>query len=113
VFGGTTSAQEAAAELGVAYASNRAAAAAGEVVALAVPFAMIRAALEQAHPLDGVVLWSCVKALEDDLSGLAVGFDTTAAEEVAKLAPRRERRFGDPPVRRIAQQRRSPLRPAG
>jgi predicted dinucleotide-binding enzyme len=36
--------------------------------------------------LDGVVLWSCVNALQPDLSGLAVGFDTSAAEEVARRA---------------------------
>jgi 8-hydroxy-5-deazaflavin:NADPH oxidoreductase len=88
VFGGTTSAQEAAAELGVQHASNADAAAAGDVVALAVPFAKIRLALQQSELLDGVVRWSCVNALEDDLSRLVVGFDRSAAEEVAKLAPR-------------------------
>jgi 8-hydroxy-5-deazaflavin:NADPH oxidoreductase len=86
VFGGTTSAQEAAAELGVQHASNADAASAGDVVVLAVPFAKIRLALRQAELLEGVVLWSCVNALEDDLYGLVVGFDTSAAEEVAKLA---------------------------
>jgi predicted dinucleotide-binding enzyme len=87
VFGGTTSAEEAAAELGVAHASNAAAAADGDVVVLAVPFAAIRTALQQAQPLDSVVLWSCVNAMREDLSGLVVGFDTSGAEEVAKLAP--------------------------
>jgi hypothetical protein len=87
VFGGTTSAQEAAAALGVAYAPNSAAAASGDVVALAVPFAAIGTALEEAQPLEGVVLWSCVNAMNDDLSGLVVGFDMSAAEEVARLAP--------------------------
>jgi 8-hydroxy-5-deazaflavin:NADPH oxidoreductase len=88
VFGGTTSAQEAAAELRVQYASNAEAAAAGDVVVLAVPFAKVRLALQQSDLPDGVVLWSCVNALEDDLYRLVIGFETSAAEGVAKLAPR-------------------------
>jgi predicted dinucleotide-binding enzyme len=87
MFGGGVSAQEAAAELGVSPGSNRDAATFGEVVALAVPFAAIDAALDAAGSLDGVVLWSCVNALTSDLSGLAVGFDSSAAEEVARRAP--------------------------
>jgi predicted dinucleotide-binding enzyme len=88
MLGGGGSAQEAAGRLGAAAGSNREAVAFGDAVALAVPFAAIDAALEAAGPLDGVVLWSCVNALTPDLSGLAVGFDTSAAEEVAKRAPR-------------------------
>jgi predicted dinucleotide-binding enzyme len=87
MFGGGVSAQEAAAELGAAAGSNRDAVAFGEMVALAVPFAAVDAALDAAGPLDGVVVWSCVNALTPDLSGLAVGFDTSAAEEVARRAP--------------------------
>jgi predicted dinucleotide-binding enzyme len=87
MFGGRVSAQEAAAELGASAGSNRDAAAFGEVVALAVPFAAIDSALAATGSLDGVVLWSCVNALQPDLSGLAVGFDTSAAEEVARRAP--------------------------
>jgi predicted dinucleotide-binding enzyme len=86
-FGGGVSAQEAAAELGVSAGSNRDAAAFGEVVVLAVPFGAIDDALDATGSLDGVVLWSCVNALEPDLSGLVVGFDTSAAEEVAGRAP--------------------------
>jgi predicted dinucleotide-binding enzyme len=88
MLAGGGSAQEAAGGLGAAAGSNREAVAFGDAVALAVPFAAIDAALEAAGPLDGVVLWSCVNALTPDLSGLAVGFDTSAAEEVAKRAPR-------------------------
>jgi 8-hydroxy-5-deazaflavin:NADPH oxidoreductase len=87
MFGGGVSAQEAAAGLGASAGSNCDAAAFGELVALAVPFAAIDAALTAAGSLDGVVLWSCVNALQPDLSGLAVGFDTSAAEEVARRAP--------------------------
>jgi 8-hydroxy-5-deazaflavin:NADPH oxidoreductase len=88
LFGGSDAAEEAASDLGVAWASNSAAAAFGQVVALAVPFTAVAAAVGESGPLDGVVLWSCVNAVKPDLSGLVVGFDTSAAEEVAKLAPR-------------------------
>jgi predicted dinucleotide-binding enzyme len=87
VFGGGVTAQATAAELGVTAGTN-ADAASSDVVALAVPFAAIAEALGSAGPLDGAVLWSCVNALKPDLSGLAVGFDNSAAEEVARLAPR-------------------------
>jgi predicted dinucleotide-binding enzyme len=86
LFGGGGSAQEAAAELGVRHGSNADAARFGAVAVLSVPFAAVPRALEQSGPLDGVVLWSCVNALKPDLTGLAVGFDTSAAEEVARLA---------------------------
>ena len=33
------------------------------------------------------MLWSCVNAVRSDLTGLAVGFDNSAAEEVARRAP--------------------------
>jgi 8-hydroxy-5-deazaflavin:NADPH oxidoreductase len=88
VFGGGASAQEAAARVGVTAASNAEAAATADVVVLAVPFAAIGPALAQAGPLDGTILWSCVNALKPDLSGLAVGFDTSGAEDVARRAPR-------------------------
>jgi predicted dinucleotide-binding enzyme len=87
VFGGGASAHDAAARLGAIASSNADAAAFADVVALAVPFRAIDAALAQTGSLDGAVLWSCVNALKPDLSGLAVGFDTSAAEEVARRAP--------------------------
>jgi hypothetical protein len=87
VFGGGASAHDAAARLGAIASSNAEAAAFADVVALAVPFRAIDAALAQTGSLDGAVLWSCVNALKPDLSGLAVGFDTSAAEEVARRAP--------------------------
>jgi 8-hydroxy-5-deazaflavin:NADPH oxidoreductase len=87
VFGGGASAHEAAARVGAAASSNAQAAAHADVVALAVPFSAIDAALAQTGSLDGAVVWSCVNALKPDLSGLAVGFDTSAAEEVASRAP--------------------------
>jgi predicted dinucleotide-binding enzyme len=86
MFGGAASAQDAAARQSAAVGSNADAAAFGDVVVLAVPFAAIDAALADAGPLFGRVLWSCVNALKPDLTGLAVGFDNSAAEEVARRA---------------------------
>ncbi len=57
-----------------------------ETVILAVPFAAIDRALSEAGDLGGRVLWSCVNALNSDSSGLAVGFDDSAAEQVARRA---------------------------
>jgi 8-hydroxy-5-deazaflavin:NADPH oxidoreductase len=87
MFASGASAQEAAARCGARAGSNADAAQFGEVVALAVPFGAIDCALCEAGSLDGRVLWSCVNALKHDLSGLAVGFTTSAAEEVARRAP--------------------------
>src|SRR5512135_3039166 len=87
MFAGGASAQEAAARYDAQAGSNADTAAFGEVVALAVPFGAVDCALAEAGPLDGQILWSCVNALKHDLSGLAVGFTTSAAEEVARRAP--------------------------
>jgi predicted dinucleotide-binding enzyme len=87
LFAGGASAEKAASTIGAPAGSNRQAAAFGDVIVLAVPFAAIGAALSDAAPLAGKLLWSCVNAAKPDFSGLAVGFDTSAAEEVAKNAP--------------------------
>jgi 8-hydroxy-5-deazaflavin:NADPH oxidoreductase len=87
MFGGGESANAAADGLGVGAGSNADAAAFGELVILAVPFGAIDHALADAQPLSGRILWTCVNALKRDLSGLAVGFDNSAAEEVARRAP--------------------------
>jgi predicted dinucleotide-binding enzyme len=86
MFGGGDSALAVADRLGVGVGSNSEAAGFSDVVVLAVPFAAIDAALAEAAP-QSRVLWSCVNALQPDLSGLLVGFDTSAAEEVARRAP--------------------------
>jgi predicted dinucleotide-binding enzyme len=88
MFGGGNSAHEAAARYGAHPGSNADAAEFGEVLILAVPFGAIDCALaETGQLLRGRVVWSCVNALKHDLSGLAIGFTTSAAEEVAKRAP--------------------------
>jgi 8-hydroxy-5-deazaflavin:NADPH oxidoreductase len=87
MFGGGLSAGDAAARQPARVGSNAQAAAFGEVVILAVPFVAIDAALADAGPLNGRVLWSCVNALKPDYTGLAIGFDDSAAEQVARRAP--------------------------
>lgn len=59
----------------------------GEVVVLAVPYSQITAALKTAGDLKGKILLDVTNALTPDFSGLAVGFTSSAAEEVAKLMP--------------------------
>jgi predicted dinucleotide-binding enzyme len=86
MFGGGTSAKDAAARQRVEVGSNSDVAAFADVVILAVPFAALEAALADAGTLAGRVVWSCVNALKPDLTGLAVGFDNSAAEEVARRA---------------------------
>jgi 8-hydroxy-5-deazaflavin:NADPH oxidoreductase len=87
MFGGGASAQDTAVRLRAKVGSNAETAAFGDVVILAVPFAAIGAALADAGPLRDRVLWSCVNALRPDYTGLAIGFDNSAAEEVARRAP--------------------------
>jgi 8-hydroxy-5-deazaflavin:NADPH oxidoreductase len=87
MFGGGASAKDAAARHGAEVGRNSEAVEFGDVVILAVPFAAIVAALADAGPLRSRVVWSLVNALEPDLSGLAVGFDDAAAEEVVRRAP--------------------------
>jgi predicted dinucleotide-binding enzyme len=86
MFGGGASAQDAALRLHTQVGSNAETAAFGDVVILTVPFAAIGCALADAGSLRGRVLWSCVNALRPDYTGLAIGFDNSAAEEVARRA---------------------------
>jgi predicted dinucleotide-binding enzyme len=86
MFGGGASAKDAAARQSAEVGSNSEAAAFGDVVILAVPFAAIDTALAEAGGFAGRVLWSCVNALKPDQTGLAVGFDNSAAEEVGRRA---------------------------
>jgi 8-hydroxy-5-deazaflavin:NADPH oxidoreductase len=58
-----------------------------EVVVLAVPYTAVSDALKAVGALDDKILLSIVNALLPDMSGMAVGTTTSAAEEIAKLAP--------------------------
>jgi predicted dinucleotide-binding enzyme len=68
-------------------ASPAEAVAAAGVVVLAVPWGAVDEALVQAGPLDGKIVLSIVNPLKPDLSGLAIGTTTSAAEEIAARAP--------------------------
>jgi 8-hydroxy-5-deazaflavin:NADPH oxidoreductase len=68
-------------------ASPAEAAAHGEVVLLATPWAAAQAALRGAGDLRGKILVDATNPLEPDLSGLALGHTTSAGEEVARWAP--------------------------
>jgi hypothetical protein len=59
----------------------------GDVILLAVPWGAITEALEAARAINGKVLFTCVNCLKPDLSGLAVGTTTSAAEKIANLVP--------------------------
>jgi predicted dinucleotide-binding enzyme len=74
-------------ELGAGFGTNADAVTFSEVAALCVPFSGVAQALSDAGCLRGKVIWSCVNAMKPDYSGLAIGFDSSAAEEVARLAP--------------------------
>jgi 8-hydroxy-5-deazaflavin:NADPH oxidoreductase len=86
MFGGGESASEAATRGGAEAGANTDAVAFGQVVILAVPFAAVDGALADAGPFGDRVLWSCVNALRPDFSGLAIGFNTSAAETIAAAA---------------------------
>jgi 8-hydroxy-5-deazaflavin:NADPH oxidoreductase len=58
-----------------------------DVILFAVPWGTVNEALTAAGAMKGKVLFSCVNCVKSDFSGLAVGTTTSAAEEIAKLAP--------------------------
>jgi predicted dinucleotide-binding enzyme len=58
-----------------------------EAVLLSVRWENVKDALKAAGPLKGKIIIDCTNPLKPDRSGLAVGHATSAAEEIAKLAP--------------------------
>ena len=58
----------------------------GEVVVLTTPFPAAQAAIGSAGNLTGKIVIDCTNPLTPDLSGLSVGHDTSAAEQVARWA---------------------------
>ena len=58
-----------------------------EVVLVATPHEQSIAALNEAGPLDGKVVIDITNPLTADYSGLTIGHDTSAAEEIAKAFP--------------------------
>ena len=67
--------------------SYREAAEFGEVVLLATPWHSTPEAIKAAGSFSGKILIDCSNPLLQDLSGLALGFETSAGEEVAKWTP--------------------------
>lgn len=59
-----------------------------DIVVLSVAWAALEDALKQAGSLDGKILFTIVNPLLPDMSSLAIGTTTSAAEEIAKLAPK-------------------------
>lgn len=57
-----------------------------EVIVLSVPYGAAEDALKATGSLEGKILFSIVNALLPDMSGMAVGTTTSAAEEIAKFA---------------------------
>ena len=62
------------------------AAAAAEIVVLATPWPATEEAIRAAGSLSGKIVIDCVNPLRPDLSGLAIGTDTSAAEQIAGWA---------------------------
>jgi 8-hydroxy-5-deazaflavin:NADPH oxidoreductase len=59
----------------------------GKVVVLATPWSAVEDALREVGSLNGKTLVDCTNPLKPDLSGLAIGHITSAAEEVARRVP--------------------------
>ena len=62
------------------------AAAFGDVLVLTTPWNGTRAAIESAGDVAGKIVVDCTNPLKADLSGLSIGLDTSAAEQVAQWA---------------------------
>ncbi|HWV19544.1 MAG TPA: NAD(P)-binding domain-containing protein [Devosia sp.] len=75
-----------AAEIGAKSASIDAAIAGADIVILALPYGSALA-LAQSGALDGKLVVDISNPVKPDFSGLAFGFDTSAAEEIQKAAP--------------------------
>lgn len=65
-----------------------AAVAAAEMIVLAVPYSAVKNVVDEVKPLlRGKILIDLTNAINADFTGLSLGFTTSAAEELAKLAP--------------------------
>jgi len=63
------------------------AAAGSDVILLAVRWSDAPDAIRQAGTLNGRIVIDCTNPLKPDMSGLALGYTTSAAEEIARMAP--------------------------
>lgn len=62
----------------------RSAVAASDIIVLATPWSATKEVIEAAGSLEGKIIIDCTNPLKADLSGLEVGFNTSAAEEIAQ-----------------------------
>lgn len=76
-----------AAALPKAKAGTPAEAARADVVLLSVRWSDVPDALKQAGSLNNKIVIDCTNPLKPDLSGLELGHTTSAAEEIARMAP--------------------------
>ena len=68
-------------------AGDLASAASADILVLAVPYTAMPDLLHRCGPLNGKILVDISNPVTPDFMGLTVGFDRSAAEEVARLAP--------------------------
>ena len=61
--------------------------ASSDVILFSVGYGMIKEALAATGPIKDKIVIDCTNPVKPDLSGLAVGLTTSAAEEIAKLMP--------------------------
>jgi 8-hydroxy-5-deazaflavin:NADPH oxidoreductase len=59
----------------------------GDVIILAIPWSAVKDALAATGSLSGKTVIDCINPVLPDLSGLALGTTTSAAEEIARLIP--------------------------
>lgn len=59
-----------------------------DLIVLAIPYEVVSDTIPRLGVRDGQILVDATNPLADGLSGLLVGFDDSAAEQVARLAPR-------------------------
>ncbi|MCI0442297.1 NADPH-dependent F420 reductase [bacterium] len=59
----------------------------GEVILLAVPWHGVENVFRLAGPVSGKIIIDCTNPLAENYMSLVVGFDTSGAEEIAKMAP--------------------------
>lgn len=61
--------------------------AASDAILLAIPWDQTKPVLDAAGDLTGKIIIDCINPLTSDLAGLALGFDTSAAEQIAQWYP--------------------------
>lgn len=59
-----------------------------DIIFLAVPYSAAAEVVKAAGDLAGKIVVDLTNPMKADFSGLAIGFSTSAAEEIARLAPR-------------------------